>query len=150
MSARTSTDIIIAGRQAVTHEFWDYERHKYDLYVSVYVHNECSRGDPELAGRRVFLLKDIEILTTTPDVEPLADVYMGLLSMPSRNKAYALHIAICCVNDIDILLSWNFAHLGTESMQIIQKYNDARGISTPRMITPDAVVCKYMEVELND
>ena len=46
-------DIIIAGRQAVTHEFWDSERDNYNLYVSLFVHDECERGDSVLAGRRM-------------------------------------------------------------------------------------------------
>jgi hypothetical protein len=136
--ARTSTNIVIAGRQAVTHEFWESERDKYDLNVSLYVHDECSKGDP-----------DIEILVTTPDVEPLADEYMKLLSIPPRSRTDALHLAVCCVHGVDILLSWNFAHLGTESMLIIKKYNDVHGLHTPRMLTPDALVNKYMEVDLD-
>jgi hypothetical protein len=96
------------------------------------------------------IIRDIDILNTTPDIEPLADIYMKLLSIPAKSRADALHLAICCVNEIDILLSWNFAHLGAESMSIIQKHNDVHGLKTPRMITPDALVRKYMEVNLNE
>ena len=33
-------------RQAVTRRWWEQERHKYDLFVSEAVENECRRGDP--------------------------------------------------------------------------------------------------------
>ena len=150
LAARTSTDIVIAGRQAVTREFWESERHNYNLFVSPFVHDECARGDSALAMKRIELLKDIEILSVTNDVEPLADVYMGLLSLPTKSRADAMHLAICCINEIDILLSWNFAHLGTESMQVLMKHNDSNGISTPLMIAPDSIVRKYMEVDINE
>ena len=151
LAARISSNLIIAGRQAVTYDFWEYERHKYDLYVSFFVHEECRNGDPSAAKRRLELLKGIDIIETTPDVEPLADVYMRLLSIPPSKKIDALHLAICCVYGIDILLTWNCTHLGNDDiMRLTQKHNDAHGLPTPRMITPDFLVGKYMEVDLDE
>ena len=150
LAARTSSNLVIAGRQAVTHEFFETERHNYDLFVSDYVYEECEKGDKSAAIRRLSWLKGIDILQKTPDVEPLADMFMHLLSIPPRCRVDAQHLAICSINEIDILLSWNCAHLGVESMQLIQKYNDAHGLMTPRMITPDYIVKKYMEVDLDE
>jgi len=95
-------------------------------------------------------LNGIEALEDTPDVHTLADTYMKLLSTPQKNRIDALHLSICSINDIDILLSWNCTHLGTENMLRVQKYNDAHGLSTPMMITPDSLAKKYMEVDFND
>lgn len=39
--------------------------------------------------------------------------------------------------------------MGVESMRIVQRYNDAQGLTTPMMVTPDALVKKYMEVDLD-
>ena len=151
MAARTSSNVVIAGKQAVTHEFWESERQNYNLYVSVFVHEECSKGDPNVSKKRLDYLKDITILANTPDIEPLADVYMHLLSIPQRSRVDALHLAMCCVHSIDILLSWNCTHLvNIENMLRIQKQNDACGLFTPRMITPDFIVDNYMEVEINE
>ena len=41
-------------------------------------------------------------------------------------------------------------HLGANSMQIVQRHNDIHGLSTPRMVTPDALVEKYKEVDLDE
>ena len=105
LAARTSSNLVIAGRQAVTHDFWEDERHKYDLYVSDFVYEECEKGDIVVAKKRVEILSGIDILEETPDVEPLADVYMRLLSIPKSKRLDALHLAICCVYGIDILLT---------------------------------------------
>ncbi|MDR2599263.1 MAG: type II toxin-antitoxin system VapC family toxin [Oscillospiraceae bacterium] len=150
LAARMSSNITIAGRQNVTYEFWVEERHKYNLYISPYVFEECRKGDVLVAKRRLELLENITVLEETPDVEPLADVYMHLLSIPQSKRIDALHLAICCVHKMNILLSWNCSHLGAESMQIAQKHNDTNGLFTPRMITPDALVNKYTEVDLDE
>ena len=150
LAARMSSNIVIAGRQSVTHDFWEDERHKYDLYVSSFVYDECRRGDPGVAQKRLELLKNIRVLEETPDIEPLADVYMRILSIPPSKRVDALHLAICCVHKMNYLLSWNCSHLGVESMQIAQKHNDAYGLFTPQMITPDALVDKYREVNLDE
>jgi len=120
------------------------------MFVSDYVYEECEKGDASAANRRLSWLKGIDILRKIPEVEPLADVYMSILSIPQKSKIDARHLAICCVYGINILLSWNCTHLGAESMQIAQKYNDANGLLTPQMITPDSLVRKYMEVDFND
>ena len=148
LTARTSSNLIIAGRQAITHEFWESERHKYNLYVSDYVLGECVRGDTDAAKRRLNLIDGIELLKSTSDVDPLADIYMRLLSIPKKNRIDALHLAICCLNEINILLSWNCSHLGIDSMLKVQKYNDANKLLTPRMITPDYLVDRYLEGDI--
>jgi hypothetical protein len=139
LAAHTSSNSIIAGKQAATHEFWKKEKHKYDLYVSDYVYEECEKGDPDAAIRRLNWIENITVLEKTPAVEPLANTYMQILSIPEKNRIDAFHLAICCVHEINILLSWNCAHLGTASMQIVQRFNDARGLHTPQMTTPISI-----------
>lgn len=150
LAARTSANIIIAGRQAVTHEFYESERDKYELYISDYVLRECVRGDANVAKRRLSWLEGIALLEIIPDVIPLAEEYMRILSIPQKSKIDAFHLAICCVHKVNILLSWNFAHLSSGSMQIIQRYNDSRGLLTPQMLTPDVLVDRYKEVNFNE
>jgi hypothetical protein len=38
-------DIINAYRQEITRFFWENERHKYDICISEFVLEECSKGD---------------------------------------------------------------------------------------------------------
>ena len=145
LAAYTSSNAIVAGNQAATHEFWKNEKHKYNLYVSDYVYEECEKGDPDAAKRRLNWIKDITVLDKTPNVEPLANIYMRLLSIPPSKRIDAFHLAMCCVHEINILLSWNCLHLGAASMQIVQRYNDANGLYTPQMTTPNSIM--IMEVD---
>ena len=132
--------IIIAGRQAATIRFFEFERYKYDLYISDFVLQECERGDQGAVERRKAFLSGIKRLTIIDEIEPLANIYIDLLSISARSRIDAIHLAICCIYKIDILLSWNCKHLGVESMQTVQRYNDTHGLWTPKMITPDALL----------
>ena len=150
LAARPSKNIITIGRQAITHEFYKSEWHKYELHVSDYVLRECSDGNVNAAKRRLGWLKGINILKDTPDVKPLAATYQRILNIPEKNKIDSFHLAVCCIYGVNILLSWNFKHLGINSMLIIKGYNDTHGLSTPQMVTPDALVEKYKEVDLDE
>ncbi|MDR1001379.1 MAG: type II toxin-antitoxin system VapC family toxin [Clostridiales bacterium] len=145
LAARTSSNPVIAIKQSATHEFFESLRHKYDLFVSDYVYEECEKGDEAAAKRRLEWLNGIETLKKTPKIEPLAEIYMQLLSIPKDSAIDARHLAICCIYGIDFLLSWNFKHLGTRSMLIAQKHNDKHGLSTPEMLTPFDLIEKNNE-----
>jgi hypothetical protein len=60
-------------------------------------------------------LDGITELFETAEVIRLADVYFDLLKIPPKAKMDCSHLAVCVVNRIDYLLTWNFAHLGTAS-----------------------------------
>src|ERR1017187_2804545 len=49
-------------RQAVTRRWWEQERHKYDLFVSEAVENECRRGDPLQARKRLGVIEEASML----------------------------------------------------------------------------------------
>jgi hypothetical protein len=66
-SSKPSRDTITAGMQAATLAFWESERHKYELYVSQYVINECLLGDTQAAARRMEFLKDVPVIPVTDE-----------------------------------------------------------------------------------
>ena len=137
---RLSRDMIIAGRQAATVFFWEAERHKYDLYVSQYVIDECSIGDTEAAGRRLDFLRGIPVIPKSERASELAGNYQQLLNIPDKSKIDCFHLAICVVAEIDYLLSWNCKHLGIYTFVKIQKYNEKHGLFTPLLLTPESLM----------
>jgi hypothetical protein len=142
-ASRPSRDTIIAGRQAVTSLFWENERHKYDCYVSQYVIDECALGDADAAARRLTLIKGIPVIPKSEQISLLADTYQKLLGIPERAKIDCFHLASCVVAEMDYLLSWNCTHLGIETFVRIQRHNEKQGLSTPLLLTPEAL----MEIE---
>ena len=57
-----SRDLIVAGHQAATRDWWEIKRTNYDLYVSELVIAEASRGREEAAQKRLALLDGIALL----------------------------------------------------------------------------------------
>jgi hypothetical protein len=137
VTARPSRDLISAAHQAITRIFWENERQKYDLYISPYVIDECAKGDPDAAGRRLNLLEGIKMLPIPPSVFELAPIYKQLLDIPETAKIDAFHLAVSVIAEMDYLLSWNFSHMGVVSYGKLLKYNEREGLKTPFLITPE-------------
>jgi len=140
ITAKPSRDIRNLYRQEITREFWEYERHKYDLYISQYVWEECEKGDKDAAKKRLELIKDIQFLPTNEDVEKLAEEYFKYLNIPERAKTDCFHLAISVTEKIDYLMSWNMAHLGERYFNEIAEYNYKNNLWLPKMHTPDVIM----------
>ncbi|GHU43245.1 hypothetical protein FACS1894190_13520 [Spirochaetia bacterium] len=142
-TARHSRDLIIAGHQAATMQFWEKERHKYTLYVSQYVIDECADGDQEAAQRRLDFIKGITLIPDSDSIEELSIIYQNLLDIPERAKLDCCHLAVCVEAKMDYLLTWNCKHLGIQTFAKIKEYNTSKNLWTPLFVTPD----DFLEVE---
>jgi hypothetical protein len=147
-TARTSPDLIIAARQALTKLFWEQERNNYLLYTSQYVLDECGLGDPEAAHKRLDLMKGITVLPKTDKINTLSAIYLNLLNIPDRAKADSSHLATCVIFKIDYLLSWNCTHLGFNSYVKVLDYNSKHGLEAPLLVTPDYLIALADEEEI--
>ena len=71
LTSRPSRDLIIAGHQEITREWWEKRRNKFQLYISQLVVDEASAGDPVAARERLKVLQDLPLLDITPEVTEL-------------------------------------------------------------------------------
>jgi len=69
LTALPSRDVIVAGRQQLTHEWWLRRRGTFEVVVSELVHLECADGDPVAAARRASFLAELRSLDITPEAE---------------------------------------------------------------------------------
>jgi hypothetical protein len=150
ITARPSRSISGLFRQQIARDFWEYERHKYDLYISIYVWEECEKGDEEAAKRRLELIKDIPQIPKTKETDELAEEYFAFLQIPQKAKTDCSHLAICVVNKMDVLLSWNLTHLGDVAFNKVVEYNTRRNLRTPSMLDPDTFMRKMKLEEAED
>lgn len=111
LRSRPSRDLIIAGHQQITQEWWESQSSKFQLYISELVVQESRRGDKNAAQERLELLRKIDAIQVTSDALNLAQIFLDEASIPPKSEADALHIAISVTNGIDYLLTWNCKHI---------------------------------------
>jgi len=116
LAARPSRDLVVAGNQQVTRDWWETRRGECELFVSEVVVAECAAGDPTAASERRVFLAGLPVLTTTEEAEALADALLAAMALPQKAALDALHIGLAAVNGIDILLTWNCAHIANPFM----------------------------------
>ena len=106
LTAWRSRDIVIAGNQETTKEWWD-RREDFELFISEFVVEEASGGAPEAAERRLEVLDGIPEIEITEEVELIAQGLLLRASLPPRAKVDALHLAMAAIGGMDYLLTWN-------------------------------------------
>src|SRR5271168_4175406 len=94
LTARPSRDVVIAGHQQVTHEWWDSRRQSYELCVSQLVLQEAAAGNPQAAQERLAVLQSMTFLETTPAALALAKALLQAGALPAQAADDALHIAV--------------------------------------------------------
>src|SRR5262249_58660238 len=62
LTARPTSDLLVAAWQKTTVDWWDTQRNRFDLYTSNVTIEEAGRGNPEAAARRLEALAGIPLL----------------------------------------------------------------------------------------
>jgi len=141
LMARPSRDVVIAGHQQVTHEWWDTRRKSYDLCISQLVLDEAAAGDPQAAQERLAVLNAMSLLETTPEALVLAKNLIREGALPRKAGLDALHIAIAATNRIRFLLTWNCKHLANAKMRpMIEGVCMLLGVDAPVICTPEELL----------
>jgi predicted nucleic acid-binding protein len=137
-TGRPSRDLIVAGRQQITRDWWENERHSYSLHVSALVLQECQRGEQEAIQRREKALRGIPLLGMTDRTEELAEALVRRGPIPPQYPEDALHIALASANAAVYLLTWNFRHINNATMKSdVAKIIASFGFECPVICTPE-------------
>ena len=115
--ARPSRDVVIAGYQQVTREWWTNARDRFELVASELVVKEARAGDAQAARARVELLESVTLLDATEDAVALTRKLLDLGAVPRKAADDAAHIAIAVTNGVDYLVTWNFRHIANAAMR---------------------------------
>jgi hypothetical protein len=125
----------------VTIDFFEhYVRRKvYHVYVSEVVIREIEQTSDANQKERllnVIAEYDLRVLPLTDEANKLALLYLAERILPEKKMDDARHIALTTVNQIDILLSWNFKHLANFNKQLAVKViNEREGYFYPMLLT---------------
>jgi hypothetical protein len=141
LTAWPSRDVVMAGHQQTTREWWESRRQDFDLFVSQFVVDEAGLGDPDAARRRLEALADLPLLDVTDDVYALASRLVGRVPLPTKAAADSLHIAVATVNGMDYLLTWNCTHIANATLRArIEMVCRDGGYEPPAICTPEELL----------
>ena len=141
LTARASRDVVVAGHQQVTHDWWDTRRTNYELCVSRLVLDEAGAGDAQAARERLLVLQPMLVLETTSDAVELAKELLRAGALPAKAADDALHIAVAATNIVPYLLTWNCRHLANAVMRpVIETVCNAKGFKAPIICTPEELL----------
>lgn len=106
-----SSNVIIAGQQHITREWWIKVLPFVDGYISKLVLEEISKGSNDQSLVRLDAIKSLQSLPDSSEVDTLARNFIKKLSLPKKGEIDAFHLAIAIVNEVDFILSWNCKHI---------------------------------------
>jgi predicted nucleic acid-binding protein len=141
---KPSTQVVLAARQLLTHQWWNDERSNYQLVASQLVIDEASAGNPSLAAERLQLLAGIPLLQLDPVIADIADEIMSRAILPEKARTDALHIATVAHHRIQYLLTWNCSHIA--NARILPRIHDVLN----DLLIPIPVICTPEEMVGND
>ncbi len=137
LAAQPSRDLVAAGRQQITWDWWQHAQERFDLFISEVVLQEIRAGDSAAAAKRIELMKELPVLEVTAEVDSLAEFYQRHFGLPQRAKVDIVHIAVAVVHELDYVVSWNCKHIANgEILRRLIEANHAIGRFTPLLYTP--------------
>ena len=135
--ARPSRDVIVAGHQQTTQEWWANRRSEFDCSVSQVVIDEASVGDPAEVQKRLAIIGGLPALDVTETAESLTRAIMAAGILPPHAFPDAAHVAVSAVHAVDYLLTWNCRHLANPYLQKeLRTFMAGRGLVLPEICTP--------------
>jgi hypothetical protein len=86
---------------------------QFEGYTSVYAYDELDKApEPQRTNMLNLIGKyHITVLDTSDEIIHLAETYIKNNIIPKKKRVDALHIAIASVNELDMILSYNFRHI---------------------------------------
>ena len=140
-TARPSRDIMIAGHQEATRDLWPELSTKYETYISALVYEEAGKGDIDQAKMRLATIEPFPMLDIDDEARFLAESIIAERGIPANYPEDALHIAVAAVNSIDVVVTWNFAHMNNPfTRRAIRRIVEDEGYLCPEICSPEELL----------
>jgi hypothetical protein len=137
LAARPSNNLIVAGQQALSRQWWELRRSQYRLCISELVTDEAARGNPEAAKRRLDLAAGLQLLELDDESDRLTEEIIEDGTIPEKAAADAAHIAVATRHGMDYLLTWNCRHIANAViLRHLAELVSRQGYELPIICTP--------------
>ena len=141
LTARPARDVVIAGHQQSTRDWWATASERFELVISELVREEAGAGDPDAGRARLTLLASLALLDATAEAQELAERLVSASAVPEAAIRDAAHIAIAAANGIEYLVAWNFRHIANAVTRTqIESVCRQAGFESPVICTPEELM----------
>jgi hypothetical protein len=141
LTAKPSRDLIVAAHQQLTRDWWDIALPKFDAFISQFVINEISVGDPEASKARLKASSMFSLLKMNAEIADLADRYFRAIHIPEKALTDAYHLAMATWHGMDYMVSWNCTHIASARVRsIVERINAEIEYATPMICTPEELM----------
>lgn len=135
-----------SDKEATIMLFKEIKEGKFEAYVSSIVIDELEKCiDDEKRKSMLGLINEYQIKKLSEEsfrgYKRLAQEYIKTGAIPEKKRDDAAHIAITTLANMDILVSWNCAHIVKfRTQEIVRVINGLRGYSEISINTPKEVI----------
>src|SRR5438128_7772669 len=98
LTARPNRDLIVAGHQQITHDWWDTRRGDYELCISQLVFQEAGDGDAQAAQERLDIMATMTVLEIKEEAVQLAGALVRAGALPVKAGNEALNMAVAALH----------------------------------------------------
>jgi len=123
--------------------FEEIRNGKYVPFTSEYVKEEIDKASTNKMNELYELIAEYNInsLQKTDDITRLAEEYVKEGIIPEKHKMDAFHIATATVNGLDMIISWNFAHIvKRKTIRMTGQVNSRKGYKRIEICSPTEVI----------
>ena len=116
---------------------------QFEGYTSVYAYDELDKAPEPQRTKMLNLIEkyNITVLDTSDEIIQLAETYMTNSIIPKKKRLDALHIAIASVNELDIILTYNFRHINKlKTKALIPAINQVSGYRDVIIAQPEELI----------
>lgn len=116
---------------------------KYEVFISEVVIGEINRAPQTTVVKLRDCIKkvDPEELALDDNARALSEEYIEKGVIPSKYEDDAFHIAIASVNNLDLIVSWNFTHIvKLKTRREVAVINTLMGYKPIEICSPQEVI----------
>ncbi len=130
-------DVESKARMSWTRHWWNECSDEFSLVSSAAVIAELRHGGSDKVQDRIDLIKNVHMLPIMEEAEAIAQIYIDKMIMPKDPQGDALHLAVASFYRVEVLLTWNCAHLANPNkFERIRWINFELGLPVPTLTTP--------------
>jgi len=129
--------------RAATEQFFQQFPAAGTLVISEVVLREVRQAPPARRAALEQTIKQhpVELLEVTAEAETLAHRYVAEQLIPPKKVDDALHLAIAVVQECDVVVSWNFAHMVKLTTRLgVNGINRLLGYREIEIVSPEEVM----------